>query len=149
MTTAAGFSATTFSRIDIWPLTSDSDCAPSSGTLRLSSLAALRAPANTVCQYEEVVSLTMTGMRGFWSAAGAVSTTLAKAGTANKALRFRQFDNELKNLIGEEPNIDTQWIQFRGCSVFIMFGGENRFPQPLKKHSIGLFYMEPAIFVFF
>ena len=72
----------------------------------------------------------MTGTTGFWSAAGADSTTLATAVTANKAITFRQFDNELKNLIGEEPIIDTQWIEFRGCSGFMMFGGENRFPPP-------------------
>ena len=40
MTTAAGFSATAFSRIVIWPLMSDSDWAPSSGTLTPRSLAA-------------------------------------------------------------------------------------------------------------
>jgi hypothetical protein len=50
MTTAAGFSATAFSRIEISPLMSDSDCAPSSGTLTLRSLAAARAPAKTICQ---------------------------------------------------------------------------------------------------
>ena len=50
MTIAAGFSATAFSRIEIWPLMSDSDCAPSSGTLTPRSLPALRAPASTICQ---------------------------------------------------------------------------------------------------
>ena len=50
ITTAAGFSATAFSRIEISPLMSDSDCAPSSGTLTLRSLAAARAPAKTICQ---------------------------------------------------------------------------------------------------
>ena len=50
ITIAAGLPETAFSRIEIWPLMSDSDCAPSSGTLTLRSLAALRAPANTICQ---------------------------------------------------------------------------------------------------
>ena len=50
MTTAAGLPATAFSSTVIWPLMSDSDWAPSSGTLTLRSLAAWRAPANTICQ---------------------------------------------------------------------------------------------------
>ena len=50
MTTAAGLPATAFSRIEIWPLTSVSACAPSSGTLTPRSLPALRAPASTICQ---------------------------------------------------------------------------------------------------
>ena len=50
MTMAAGFSETAFSRIEIWPLISDWDCAPSSGTLTFRSLPALRAPASTICQ---------------------------------------------------------------------------------------------------
>ena len=48
--TAAGLPATAFSRIEIWPLMSDSDWAPSSGTLTPRSLPALRAPASTICQ---------------------------------------------------------------------------------------------------
>ena len=50
ITTAADFSATAFSRIVISPLMSDSDWAPSSGTLTPRSLPAWRAPANTICQ---------------------------------------------------------------------------------------------------
>ena len=50
MTTAAGLPDTAFSRIVIWPSMSDSDCAPSSGTLMPRSLPALRAPASTICQ---------------------------------------------------------------------------------------------------
>ncbi len=37
MTTVAGLPETAFSRIEIWPLMSDSDCAPNSGTFTLSS----------------------------------------------------------------------------------------------------------------
>ena len=40
ITTAAGLPATAFSRMPIWPLMSDSDCAPSSGTLTPRSLPA-------------------------------------------------------------------------------------------------------------
>jgi hypothetical protein len=38
---AAGFSETAFSRMEIWPLISDSDCAPSSGTFTFEVLAGL------------------------------------------------------------------------------------------------------------
>src|SRR6516225_7441820 len=44
---------------------SDSDCAPSPATLTSRSLPAFRAPANTICQKKDVVSLTMTGIAGF------------------------------------------------------------------------------------
>jgi hypothetical protein len=37
----------------------------------------------------------MTGMTGFWSAAGIFSTTPATAVTASKAIRLRRFKNEL------------------------------------------------------
>ncbi len=50
MTTAAGLPATAFSRIEIWPLISDSDWAPSCGTLTPRSLPAWQAPASTICQ---------------------------------------------------------------------------------------------------
>jgi len=50
ITTAAGLPETAFSRMEIWPLMSDSDWAPSSGTLTPRSLPALRAPASTICQ---------------------------------------------------------------------------------------------------
>src|ERR1700746_3261210 len=68
----------------------------------------------------------MTGMLGFWSAAGVVSTTLATAVIASKAISFRQFENELRNLIGEEPIIDTRWVEFPGCCVFMIFGGGSK-----------------------
>src|SRR6201987_1728206 len=68
----------------------------------------------------------MTGMLGFWSAAGIFSTTPATAVIASKAISFRQFENELRNLIGEEPIIDTHWVEFPGCSVFMIFGGGSK-----------------------
>jgi hypothetical protein len=68
----------------------------------------------------------MTGMLGFWSAAGVVSTTPATAVIASKAISFRQFENELRNLIGEEPIIDTRWVGFPGCNVFMIFWGAVR-----------------------
>jgi hypothetical protein len=83
---AAGFPETAFSKIEIWPLMSDSDWAPSSGTVTLSSLPALRAPENTICQKNEVVSLTMIGMVGF-SSAGADGTTPLMARAPSNATR--------------------------------------------------------------
>src|ERR1700722_15299863 len=41
----------------------------------------------------------MTGMTGFWSAAGIFSTTPATAVTASKAIRLRRFKDELMILI--------------------------------------------------
>jgi hypothetical protein len=29
-------------------------------------------------------------------------------------------------LIGEEPIIDTRWVEFPGCSVFMIFGGRSK-----------------------
>ena len=86
--------------------------------------------------------MTMTGMLGFWSAAGVVSTTLATAVIASKAISFRQFENELRNLIGEEPIIDTRWVEFPDCSVFMIFGGTVRksISSAVEKLSISLGY---------
>ena len=50
ITIAAGFDAMALSRMLIWPLTSDSEWAPSSTILTPRSWPALRAPAITVCQ---------------------------------------------------------------------------------------------------
>src|ERR1700726_3130224 len=70
MTIAAGFDATAVSSMLIWPLTSFSDCAPSSTTFTPRSCPALRAPASTACQWGDVISLTMTGTVGFvWALA--------------------------------------------------------------------------------
>src|SRR5260221_654957 len=98
-TPPANLSETAFFRIDIGPLMSDSDWAPSSGTLTLRSCPDLRAPASTICQKADVVSLTMIGMVGF-SAAGAVWIIPAKAVTPTKLTATRQPVNELKSFIG-------------------------------------------------
>src|SRR5215469_9955503 len=99
ITMAAGFSETAFSRIPICPLMSDSDWAPSCGTLTSRSWPALLAPANTICQKKEVVSLTMIGMVGL-SAAGTVWTVPAKVIAPNKPSTLRRFKNELNGFMG-------------------------------------------------
>src|SRR5215471_13614621 len=95
---AAGFPETAFSRIEIWPVISDSDCAPSSGTLTLRSWPAFRAPANTICQKNDVVSLTIIGIVGL-SAAGIEGTRPTTEIAPASPIRVRELRNELKSFI--------------------------------------------------
>jgi hypothetical protein len=50
----------------------------------------------------------------------AVSTALPMALTASKAISFRELENKLRNLIGEEPIIDRRSTEFPGRSVFMI-----------------------------